>query len=217
MSGTRRCENVRVCPALLPHPVYHRAVLLGEELCFISNSLKEKIFSHPYRVMLPVDLSSNLKTKWECGGLNLPGGSPTVTNEEKTAIIKLLVEELSDMLGLRLDCCPILNREAVHLAHGEKRIVIVESSHAERTEDTLIRAGGFTVKKVIMPAWRAIKAKIPPMLAWLETAMLDEPKDSLVVFQLLNSSLFLACTEDGGLSPAKCGQDGICHVEGEST
>ena len=103
------------------------------------------------------------------------------------------------------------------MAHGEKRIVVVGSSHADRTGDALIRMGGYTVKKVIMPAWRAIKAKIPPMLNWLETAMVDEPEDSLVVFQFLDSSLFLARTEDGGLSPAKRGQDGVFHVEGEST
>ena len=55
--------------------------VLGEELCFVADALKEssrlladgheKTYSHPYRVMLPVDFSSNLKTKWECGGLNL--------------------------------------------------------------------------------------------------------------------------------------------------
>ena len=107
-------------------------------------------------------------------------------------VIKILVGLLSDRLGLRLDCCPILNREVVHSAHGENRIVIVGSSHADRTGDALIRKGGFTVKKVIMPAWRAIKAKIPPMLEWLKTAMVDEPEDSLVVFQLLDSSLLPA-------------------------
>ena len=201
--------------------------VLGEELCFVADALKEssrlladgheKTYSHPYRVMLPVDFSSDLKTKWECVGLNLPGGSPPISPEAEEVVIKILVGLLSNRLGLRLDCCSILNREVVHSAHGENRIVIVGSSHADRTGDALIRKGGFTVKKVIMPAWRAIKAKIPPMLEWLKMAMVDKPEDSLVVFQLLNSSLFLARTDDGGLSPAKRGQDGIYHVEGEST
>ena len=66
-------------------------------------------------------------------------------------------------------------------------------------------------------AYYGRNSKNPPFLAWLEAAMVDEPEDSLVVFQLLDSSLFLARTEDGGLSPAKRGQDGIYHVEGEST
>ena len=47
--------------------------------------------------------------------------------------------------------------------------------------------------------------------------MADEPEDSLVIFQLLDSSMYLARTEEGGLAPAKCGADGIYHVEGEST
>ena len=65
---------------------------------------------------------------------------------------------------------------------------MVGSSHAERTGDAFIRVGGFTVKKVIMPAWRAVQAKIPPMQTWMETAMQDKPEDSLVVLQLLDSS-----------------------------
>ena len=51
----------------------------------------------------------------------------------------------------------------------------------------------------------------------METAMADEPEDSLVIFQLLDSSMYLARTEEGGLAPAKRGTDGIYHVEGEST
>ena len=36
----------------------------------------------------------------------------------------------------------------------------------------------------------------------METAMADEPEDSLVIIQLLDSSMYLARTEEGGLAPA---------------
>ena len=85
---------------------------------------------------------------------------------------------------------------------GGRRFVIVGASYADRTGETLIRRGGATVKTVIMLAWRPIRDKIPPMVAWMETAMADEPEDSLVIFQLLDSSMYLARTEEGGLAPA---------------
>ena len=197
------------------------------ELCFVSSTLQEVsrllstggelFFTDPYRVMLPASLSGAQKTKWECSGLNLPGGSPPLLPRDEAVVINLLLQELSDRLALKLDLCPNLDREVVQQVPGGRRFVIVGASHADRTWDTLIRRGGATVKKVIMPAWRAIRDKIPPMVAWMETAMADEPEDSLVIFQLLDSSMYLARTEEGGLAPAKCGADGIYHVEGEST
>ena len=171
----------------------------------------------PYRVMLPASLSGIQKTKWECGGLNLPGGSPPLLPRDKAVVINLLLQELSDRLALKLDLCPNLDREVVQQVPGGRRFVIVGASHADRTGDTLIRRGGATVKKVIMLAWRPIRDKIPPLVAWMETAMADEPEDSLVTFQLLDSSMYLARTEEGGLAPAKHGTDGIYHMEGEST
>ena len=47
------------------------------------------------------------------------------------------------------------------------------------------------------------------MVAWMETAMADEPEDSLVIFQLLDSSMYHTRTDEGGLAPAKRGSDSI--------
>ena len=103
--------------------------------------------------MLPVSLSSNQKTKWECGGLNLPGGSLPLLPKDEAVVINLLLQELYEKLALKLDLCPNLNREVVHQVPGGRRFVIVGASHADRTGDALIRRGGATVKKVVMPAW----------------------------------------------------------------
>ena len=65
---------------------------------------------------------------------------------------------------------------------------MVGSSHAERAGDALIRVGGFTVKKVIMHARLESRQGEDPTKANMETAMRDEPEDSLVVLQLLDSS-----------------------------
>ena len=203
------------------------STVMGEELCFISSTLKEVsrhlsvggelFFTDPYRVMLPVSLSINQKTKLECGGLNLPEGSPPLLPKDEAAVINLLLHELSERLALKLDLCPNLDRDVEQQVSGGRRFVIVGASHADQTGDALIRRGGATVKKVIMPAWRAIRDKIPPMVAWIETVMADEPEDSLVFFQLLDSSMYLARTDEGGLAPAKPCSDGIYHVEGKST
>ena len=72
-------------------------------------------------------------------------------------MINLLLHELSERLALKLDLCPNLDRDVVQQVSGGRRFVIVGASHADQTGDALIRRGGATVKKVIMPAWRAIR------------------------------------------------------------
>ena len=131
------------------------------ELCFVSSTLEEVsrllstggelFFTDPYRIMLPASLSGTQKIKWESGGLNLPGGSPPLLHRDEAVVINLLLQELSDRLALKLDLCPNLDREVVQQVPGGRRFVIVGASHADRTGDALIRRGGATVKKVIMP------------------------------------------------------------------
>ena len=73
------------------------STVMGDELCVISNTLKEasrlltggneKILTQPYRVTCYLWASTlPSKTKCECGGLNLPGGSPPLTAEDESCI-----------------------------------------------------------------------------------------------------------------------------------
>ena len=43
-----------------------------------------------------------------------------------------------------------------------------------------------------------------------------QPDNTVVVFQFLDTSLFMARTEEGGLVPAQKGLDGAFHVDGDS-
>ena len=147
----------------------------------------EKILTQPYIVTCFLWASIlPSKTKCECGGLNLPGEAAHhwLQKTSHASVIKILVEELSDRLGLRLDRCPPnLNREG-----GTSGPWWVRATPRGRETPSSGWGASPSRRSSCMPAWRAVKAKIPLKQTWMETAMRDEPEDSLVVLQLLDSS-----------------------------
>ena len=198
---------------------------MGEELCFISRSLaattkilssgEGSIFSLPCRVMLPAGLDNYNKTKWQRGGGYLLGVAAPLTTPDEAAVVTCLVEELSDRLALHLDI-PCLNREIMPAAvKTGLHFLVVGSSHADRTAAGLSRTGA-SVSKLIVPAWRAMKSKVTAMADSIKKQLEGEPNNTVVVLQFLDTSLFMARTEEGGLVPAWKGLDGAYHVDGDS-
>ena len=198
---------------------------MGEDLCFTSRSPaattkilssgEGSIFSLPCRVMLPAGLDNFNKTKWQRGGGFLPGVAAPLTTPDEATVVTCLVEELSDRLALHLDI-PCLNREIMPAAvKTGLHFLVVGSSHADRTAAGLSRTGA-SVSKLIVPAWRAMKSKVTAMADSIKKQLEGEPSNTVVVLQFLDTSLFIARTEEGGLVPAWKGLDGAYHVDGDS-
>ena len=78
---------------------------------------------------------------------------------------------------------------------------MVGASHANRTADALEREGA-TVMRAVIPGWRALKQKIPPMVELVRAKLSTVREDCTVVFQLFDNSFYMARTEEGGLIPA---------------
>ena len=93
---------------------------------------------------------------------------------------------------------------------------MVGTSHANRTADALEREGA-TVMRAVIPGWRALKQKIPPMVELIRARLSTVRGDCIVIFQLFDNRFYMARTEEGGLLPAvkEASRDSKYHIHGE--
>ena len=173
----------------------------------------------PVRLLLPSGMTSTTtgRTRWDSGGTNLPAGVPPLRSGEEEELVRTLIRELNSKLQLCLDPSPNLDPEVVGggAASRREQYLVVGASNAKRCADALEKRG-HEVIRVIIPGWSFVKSKIPEMEQLLGRKLLEASDGCVVVFQLLDSACHFTRTEEGGLLPARRGEDGRYHVLGES-
>ena len=171
------------------------------------------------RVRLPCNRFSKAKKTWACPSLvSLPekiGPLPSVLEKK---IVTSLLENLNLSMALDLDLAPNLTRKVekrvAQGAKGREVYILVGSSHASRTA-TAMRDSGAEVIEATIPAWRPTAAQIDSIQAKL-TGAIEGLESACVVFELFDNSFYYAQCDDGSLIPARKGQDGRYHVDGDS-
>ena len=173
----------------------------------------------PVRLLLPSGMTSTTtgRTRWDSGGTNLPAGVPPLRSGEEEELVRTLIRELNSKLQLCLDPSPNLDPEVVGggTASRREQYLVVGASNAKRCADALERRGHEVIRATI-PGWSCVKSKIPEMEQLLGRKLLEASDGCVVVFQLLDSACHFTRTEEGGLLPARRGEDGRYHVLGES-
>ena len=166
------------------------------------------------RMMLPTSLDSITKKRWASGNANLPTSADPLSVEGEKLIITALIKDINTRFAMNLDSSPNLARKVTGVAAKRSPLyVVVGASHATRTGEALVRAGA-CVKTVTIPGWRAMKQKVPTMLAALTEVLREVGDNCTVVFQLLDSSFFFARPAEGGLVPI-CRTGDTFHVHGD--
>ena len=129
----------------------------------------------------------------------------------------MLIRELNSKLRLGLDPSQNLNPEVVGGGSVSKReqFLVVGVSSANQCADALERSVCHVIKTII-PGWSCVKSKIPSMEDLLRKKLTEATKACTVVLQFLDSTFYFTRRKEGGLLPAKRGEDGRYHVEGDS-
>ena len=168
------------------------------------------------RLVLPTSLDSVGFKKWVSAGWgSIPCELPPVDQCIETKLIKGLISELNVAFELDLDDNVSFSRGQDESSPDKPRdVLVVGASHANRLSEQL-ELLGHSVERVCQPGWRATKANVASMLAKVEEVISSMSQDCLVIFWLLDNSLYFARSDEGGFNPPKRGSDGIYHVEGE--
>ena len=129
-------------------------------------------------------------------------------------LIKAIVQELRTKLALTTTTEINFSRVAINkAANNDDIILVVGSSNAKRLGAAL-QDCGMRVGMVISPNWRAIRGAVDRLAASVSEAItLYNP--GMVIFYLLDNSVYYARWEDGSTIPARRGHDGQFHVDGD--
>ena len=147
--------------------------VMGAESCFLPNTycvMTDLLFKRGtggtsaanVRMMMPAGLASNIRARWDSGCTNLSAGVLPLSPEDLATLITSLIEELNDNLKMELDPAPDFSPRSRRAKKGPL-LLVVGASHAGRTADALEDEGA-SVLRAIIPGWRVIKTKIPPMV-----------------------------------------------------
>ena len=168
------------------------------------------------RLMMPSSLLTSVKRIWMSGGGDLPGGASPLPPALEAVVLASLIDDINRNLAFDLDTKPCLVRDNVTLGLKERpTLIVLGSSNAALLGDSL-EEKGLNVIRLIEPGWRVTKAKVARLTDLLAKEMLNHDVEKVaVVFQLLDSSFFLARTEEGGLIPARRELGGGYHVDGD--
>jgi len=164
-------------------------------------------------------IAASTKSIWISQDLaNLPDAVLPFSECIERKIISALIVYLNDTMALELDPNPNHTRMVGNRHPACSTIfVIVGSSHAGKTAAAL-RELNQEVVEVTFPAWRPTAVQIEAIKVKVSNALESLPRNrrTCVIYQLFDNCLYYARCEDGSLIPARKGQDGRFHVDGES-
>ena len=211
--------------AILEIAAWLRNIMAGDN-CFLPDTYRVMtglLFSHGsggavasnMRIMMPAGLLSGNRSRWDSGGTNLPAGVLLLSAADEASFISTLINELNSNLNMDLDSSPDMAPTAERRKTGPL-LLMVGTSHANRTADALEREGATEIRAVIL-GWRALKQKIPPMVELIRARLSTVRGDCIVIFQLFDNRFYMARTEEGGLIPAvkEASRDSKYHIHGE--
>ena len=171
------------------------------------------------RVRLPGDMSGRSYTIFDVGGVVHASKLAPLSELSEGEIVGKLLRELNDVFALDLDVGADTWRggdceqsTASEPPVKKRRIIVVGASHATRLAAELKEMGEH-VLCLAAPTWRLSDSSTPVELKRLvNTAW---PGDTVVVYQIYDSSIYFASSGPGEMSlPRREKDDGRFHVEG---
>jgi hypothetical protein len=146
---------------------------------------------------------------------SLPNGVHPLTPEWEEKIVKSLICELNSFFDLELGKEPSCDRLAT-VGDSQQRpdILMISASHGIRVSNILADRG-YSVTICGRPGWRALKGTVKEMAEKVEESLGNMRTSDIVVVQILDSSSYMARTEEGGDLPICQFANGEFHVVGE--
>ena len=177
----------------------------------------------PIRLSLPISLSTIRSASWTSRV-----GTGTISHlepqsiEDESFIIASVVSSLNSRLALNICQSPLLDRGPglkTVIESNPDQILLVGASHS-RHLSAYFDMVGVPVTCVSIPGWRATVGKAEAMKKLVEEAVAGIPPDckykTVAIFQLLDNTVYMTRTEEGGLMPCrKEAGSNKYHVDGE--
>jgi hypothetical protein len=177
-------------------------------------------FSHPpSRDYLPFTLEEyNTKLFERQGWQGLPEKIEPLTSPDEIKILTPLLEGLSCIFKLNIDCKPMYSRELVlkpaAILSSEKSALFVGGSNANHLANAAASLGYYT-ETITKSGWVLSTAAVSTILPEFEAYCLTLPPETPVVIYCLDNNSFVCADVDGQLSSVSKLADGLYHVVGE--
>jgi hypothetical protein len=176
---------------------------------------------YPLRYRLPTSITGDKKQIWLSSKLaSLPSAVKHYSIEIEVEIIGRLLADLDGFLALDLQLNPFYERDVIKEdmePPDRTTYILIGGSHALRTANALARSGKKAIAATIA-GWKPTADQMSPMLAKIKRAMdMCPDKEKVVgVIQAYDNCSYFAQDEEGNLTAAKKGSDGIHHIPGNS-
>jgi len=169
---------------------------------------------------LPVSVTDVHKKIWFSDNLSgLPNKVAPFGPDQEKAIIRNLIGFLNTTHALDLSQNPCHNRqvEKTESRAGQFHYVLVGGSHANRLYAELTNEGA-TVSRISTCGWKPTVPEVAELKAKIIRAEEATPPDAIccVVYNLFDNCFFFSRGDDGSLTRAARGADGVYHIVGES-
>jgi len=171
------------------------------------------------RVRLPVSLFQFESKIWASKNWVLPMAVDVMSEKTEEELTKALFAEIAEVHSIPLGEFLPVNRSPERLSEGEpvggpaQSFVLVGASHARRLADALQESGGL-VEVLNMPSHAPQRGTVETAAGQLEEVLSGNTKKHVIMIMLDNAAYF-ARTEEGSLIPARRGEMGSFHLDGE--
>jgi len=168
------------------------------------------------RLRMPVSLTQFENKLWASSGWTLPTAMKKLSVETEEELLKTLMVEIAGVYSVPLgELCTVTRSPVIPEKAKPKQasFVLVGSSHARRLGEALQELGA-TVETINMPSCAPQKGAVEKAVEELMEALVGDEKKHVVMLMLDNAAYF-ARTEEGSLIPARRGEHGTYHLDGE--
>ena len=192
----------------------------GPSVCAGSGSPMASL-SGMERLRMPGDLSGKSSIIVDAGNVSFATRLEPVSEEAEKGIVLQLLRELNEVfaLDLDLDADTWRGRDSEQSMISEpvikkRRIFVVGASHAKKLADELTELGEHVVC-LATPTWRISDNSETTSAELKKQVNTPWPGDTVVVYQIYDSSIYFASSGPGEMSlPRRGREDGRYHVEG---
>jgi hypothetical protein len=176
--------------------------------------------THPHPLRLPHSLHSLEKgTFISPGWEDMATSLPTLQEEDEKKFLGILLEELNEKFALQLDLEPSTDRSSQSASDYKESnsisMILAGSSHLARTIDSIDRES-INLLDATVPGFRINPLNVAKMASDVRDLVEGmDPKNTIVVIQVLDNSTYYCGKDLGEMSLPKKGKDNRYHVDGE--
>ncbi len=175
--------------------------------------------THPHPLRLPHSLHSLEKGTFVSPGWEDMATSLPTLQEEEEKKLGIMLEELNEKFALQLDLEPSMDRSSQSASDYRESnsisMILAGSSHSARTLDSIDR-DSINLLDAAVPGFRINPNNVAKMASEVcDLAEGTDPKNTVVVIQVLDNSTFYCGKDFGEMSLPKKGKDNRYHEDGE--